>query len=354
MPRRLPLYCCEDQDRHGNFRIYFRRKGQPKVRLHGTPWTPAFMEQYERALTGKAVVAEKPHQRRGKPGTWRWLCQEYFASVEFKTLEPETQKVRRRILEETFGEPVAPGRPETFADFPLTKMDRRAVKVLRDRKAKTPEAANARVKAVRRVFEYGLEEHDLDANPARGIRKLPSHSNGHAKWTEEEVRRFMAVHPPGSKARRALFLLLYTGVRRSDVVRLGRQMVKNGWLNLQPRKTQHSSGAVVEIPILPQLQEELDRMPADHLTFLVTDHGRPFTSGGFYNKFKEWCREAGLGHCVPHGLRKAGATLAAENGATPHELMAIFGWTSTQMAELYTRQANKRKLAANAMPLLHL
>ena len=37
MPRRLPPGCVEDKDRHGNFQIYFRRKGSPKVRLRGTP-----------------------------------------------------------------------------------------------------------------------------------------------------------------------------------------------------------------------------------------------------------------------------------------------------------------------------
>ena len=32
------------------------------------------------------------------------------------------------------------------------------------------------------------------------------------------------------------------------------------------------------------------------------------------------------------GLRKAAATVAAENGATAHELMAIFGWLSLKEA----------------------
>lgn len=49
MPRRLPSGCVEDRDRHGNTRIYFRTKGQPKVRLRGTPWTPEFMTAYEAA-----------------------------------------------------------------------------------------------------------------------------------------------------------------------------------------------------------------------------------------------------------------------------------------------------------------
>jgi len=36
---------------------------------------------------------------------------------------------------------------------------------------------------------------------------------------------------------------------------------------------------------------------------------------------------SGLAKCSAHGLRKAGATIAAENGATDQQLMAMFGWT---------------------------
>jgi hypothetical protein len=56
-----------------------------------------------------------------------------------------------------------------------------------------------------------------------------------------------------------------------------------------------------------------------------------------------------LGLCSAHGLRKAAATVAAENGATAHELMAIFGWLSLKEAERYTRGAERKKLAERGM-----
>jgi integrase len=93
----------------------------------------------------------------------------------------------------------------------------------------------------------------------------------------------------------------------------------------------------VHIPILPQLQTAIDATPPGQLTFIVTHFGKPFTANGFGNKMREWCDQAGLPHCSSHGLRKAGATIAAENGATAHQLMAIFGWNTVKQAELYTR-----------------
>ena len=50
-----------------------------------------------------------------------------------------------------------------------------------------------------------------------------------------------------------------------------------------------------------------------------------------------------------HGLRKVGATRAAENGATVAELEAIFGWRGGRMASLYTEAANRARLSRQAM-----
>jgi len=87
-------------------------------------------------------------------------------------------------------------------------------------------------------------------------------------------------------------------------------------------------------------------------TYLINDLGRAFTDAGFGNKFRDWCNQAGLRHCTAHGVRKAGATIAAENGATTKQLMAIFGWDSIKQAELYTRAAEQKRMAADAMHLI--
>ena len=87
-------------------------------------------------------------------------------------------------------------------------------------------------------------------------------------------------------------------------------------------------------------------------TFLVTEYGKPFTAPGFGGWFRARCDAAGLPNCSAHGLRKAGAARAAENGATVHELMAIFGWLSLKEAERYTAAAERRHLARNASALL--
>ena len=53
-----------------------------------------------------------------------------------------------------------------------------------------------------------------------------------------------------------------------------------------------------------------------------------------------------------HGLRKAAGVRLAERGATVEQLMTFFGWRSPRMALYYVREANKKKLNADAAKLL--
>lgn len=329
-------------------RCYFQRhrRGR-KIRMLAEPGTSAWHAEYARLLGDHQTVV--PGQIRPTTGTWRWLCVEYFKSTTYKRLDETFQRTRKGILEHTWHEPVRPGAIETFASFPVVRMTAKSLRVLRDRKgAALPEAANNRVKAIRAVFRWALDEELITTNPARDLQQIKTASSGWHSWEVEEVRKFEERHPIGTKARLALALLMYTGVRRSDVVLLGKQHVRAGWLKFTARKTK----VAIEIPVLPELQRIVDVSPCGDLTFLVTDYGRPFTAAGFGGKFRTWCDQAGLPQCSAHGLRKAAAALAAENGATSQQLMAIFGWLTLAEAERYTRAAKRRKMAGDAMGLL--
>ena len=78
-------------------------------------------------------------------------------------------------------------------------------------------------------------------------------SDGFHAWSIEEVRQYQARHSIGTKARLALSLLLFVGVRRGDLVELGRQHVRDGWIRFVPKKTRRGSAVVVEVPLIPEL-----------------------------------------------------------------------------------------------------
>jgi integrase len=130
-------------------------------------------------------------------------------------------------------------------------MEARNVRMLRDEKAETPEAANQLVKMLRQVFAYAVVADLAKGNPAKEVPYLKSGKEGFHTWTIDEVCRFEERHPIGTKARLALALMLYTGQRRSDIIQFGRQHVKNGWLKITQQKNRNRAPITVEIPVLP-------------------------------------------------------------------------------------------------------
>lgn len=329
-------YLYRDRDRHGNVRLYVCRPGRKKIRIKAEYGSPAFWDAYKAAIEGEGESSS------GKAGSLRWLVQRYYESAEFRQeLSERTRYVRRGILERICAKD---------GDKPYRLLEPPHVRKRRDDMANTPEAANAYVKALRQVFAWACDGTVAlaKANPARDVPYIRTGSDGFHTWTVEEIAQYMERHPIGTKAHLALAMLLFLGVRRGDVVRLGPQMERDGWLRFTVEKT----GVDTEKPILPPLRAAIDAAPSGHLAYLVTAFDKPFTSNGFGNWFRKRCNEAGLPHCSAHGLRKAGATILADNGATEHELMSAYDWMSPKQAAHYTKKANRRRLAQTGLAKL--
>ena len=167
----------------------------------------------------------------------------------------------------------------------------------------------------------------------------------------EEVERFRAKFPSGSRARLALELLLNSGAARVDVVRLGPRDVKDGALTYRRRKTEGQGEDVIDvtIPMMDRLLVEIATNPVRALTYLAHgETGKRYTPESFGNAFRDWCVEAGVPGRA-HGLRKAGATSLAEAGATEWEIASYLGHSTTKEAATYVAAANRAVMAASGM-----
>jgi integrase len=363
-------YLLEDKDRYGNIRIYFRRKGVPKIPLKQPIGSAEFISEYKLAFSGRAQTSapqQKLSRTRAGNGSLRWLIERYYdESEDFSLLDPRTQRVRKMTLDTICMEPMSQDDATPIGMMEFASMPPLAVRRLRDRKKGAPEAGNTRVKALRQVFKFGIEHQFCQHNPAREVSYIKTGSQGFHAWDIGEVRQFEETHPLGSKPRLALAILLFLGARRSDAVQFGKQHVRAAehmppalrdlhtgrWLQYTQHKNRKKKPVTLTIPILAELEEVLEASPLGDLTWLVTAFGNGFTAAGFGNWFRDQCNKAGLRHCSAHGLRKAGATIAADNGASSHTLMSIFGWSTLKQAELYTRSADQKRLAANGMRLI--
>jgi integrase/recombinase XerD len=336
-------HLVEDRDRHGNIRIYVRVPGRRKVRIRAPFGRDEFVIAYNAAVSDH--VAAPRQAREAKAGSFRHLCVLYYGSATFKRLDKATQSWRRRALDSMC---------EKHAEKPVARMEPRHVRALRDERSDQPGAANTRLKALKALFAWACEEKPEIAphNPTLGVRKIKYASDGHHSWSPEEIAQYRDRHPLGSKARLALDLLLYTGGRREDAVRFGLQNVRNNRVRFRQAKNEHRNPIDIDIPLHPELAASIAATRSGHMTFLVTEFGRPFTPAGFGNWFRDQCDQANLHHCSAHGLRKATAAALAEAGATAHEIAAVTGHISLEEIERYTRAARKKKLADTAIAKL--
>jgi integrase len=338
-------YVTRDRDRYGNYRLYYRRPGKPKILLPGLPGSDEFMTAYKAALRDDGAAETKAER------SLDWLCNLYFRSTYFQGLEEYTRRRKHTALRQVCDIVIGEGKAaRRLGSLPYRGMNKASVRKLRDMRSDAPEAANFRLKQISALYAWAFKNDHIAVNPAAGVERLRGNVRGFYTWTERDVEIFEAAYPMGAREHVAMSVMLYLGVRRSDAVRLGpRQEAKDGKsITFDVWKGRKRSGKVLTLPILPPLRAALDAAGGAE-TYLTTASGKPHASGdSFGNWFRDACRAAGLAECSPHGLRKIAAVRCAEAGASEFELMAMFGWDDASMARDYIRQAQQKKMAISA------
>jgi integrase/recombinase XerD len=298
------------RDRHGRMRHYFRRPGHKAVALPGLPGSADFMDAYQAALAGAAPPLDIGASRT-KTGTINAAIIGYYAHTSFtEGFAPETQKMRRAILERF--------RAEHGEKRIALSQRRHIVKLLEGMK---PHAQKNWLKTLRGLMSYAVANNLRQDDPTEGVKIVKvGKSIGHMTWHEPQIEQYRQRHLLGTTARLGLELLLNIAARRHDAHVLGHQHIRDGKLCWRPHKTLRTTNKMLKVPILPEFQVALDAMPSnDSLTFLVNDYARPFaTAAAFGNKFADWCKAAGLKsvrcddgrvrNYRAHGLRKSALT----------------------------------------------
>jgi site-specific recombinase XerD len=258
-------------------------------------------------------------------------------------------------------------------EMPLSEFDDRAVRVLRDRKtrretrsdpndskvrfdvSRNREAANARVKALRAVLDFGFENHRAVVTDrwAHKVKLFPSSKEGFHCWTGDEIAAFRETYPVGTKERLAFELLYWTGQRRGDIVRLGRLLLRDAlWEFTQDKNARTPSATTAYVPMFPELAQVLDASRAAGVLganiYLQNAYGRPFTKESFGNWFRDVCNRAGLQQCSAHGLRKAFVVNMIHKGMSPQRIMSITGHRTQKEFDRYAREFLRREAALQA------
>lgn len=331
MPRPRPQYLQSERTRHGKQVWYVRVGAGPRIRIKGEYGSPEFTEAYHAALVGERPTPKEPAAR----GSLEWLWLLYRQSSAWTDLSMATRRQRENIMKHVL---------KTAGQQPLSRITRATIVAGRDRRSKTPSQAKNFISTMRGIYGWALDANLVSADPTAGVKRPKrKRSEGFPVWTDEDIAKFQRRWRRGTRERVMFDLFLYTGLRRGDAAKVGKQHVKDGAISIDTEKT----GMRVTIPIDPELQKTLEAGPTGPLAFIAAPDGQPLAKEYLGNLFREACRAAGIRKSA-HGLRKAAATNAANRGATVAELEAIFGWAGGQMASLYTRSANREALSKGA------
>lgn len=334
---RLP-YVTEERLPSGAVRYRFRR-GKVKVTLQGEPGSREFLAHYSALRDGVPIPTSKSVK-----GSVEWLVGMYLADLErragAKLASPLTLKAHRHHL----------GRLAAEYGSKDANMPRSAVVKLHDKFSATPGAADNLLKAVSALYKWAIRRDYVTCeNPARDVQRIRKRSDGFAPWTPDDFAKYLDRHGPGTMARRALILAMATTARRGDLCVLGRQneveIDGRKWLRWKQAK---APNAVVEMPMSAALLDEV--RGHDNLTYILNEHGAPFSHAGLGNRFRKWCDAAGIDGKSLHGIRKGLSAMLAGQGASSTEIDVLLGHEmGSPETRVYVRAAERARLAESVV-----
>ncbi|AGF74110.1 phage integrase [Bartonella australis AUST/NH1] len=328
--------------RYGKILWYVRVGHGPRIRLKAVYGTQEFVDQYNEAI--QQLKSDEPILRKKdsiKSGSLKELIYNYYQSVSWNKLSKGTRRLRESIYRNIIAK---------NSDIPYLTITRKTLQHAVNEQLGTPGAAKSFMGAMSSLFKWALDMDYVTVDPTIGVKRpVLQNKEGFIAWTEKDIEVYYAYWAEHSKERVWLDVLLYTGLRRGDAVRIGWRDVQDDILSLTTEKSGFKTE--VHLPILPVLKDSLKRGKTGSDTFICGKKGNSLTKESFGLLFRIACRKAGIKKSS-HGVRKIAATRAANAGATLAQIKALFGWIDDAMASHYTKTADRRRLAIEAIKKL--
>ena len=216
------------------------------------------------------------------------------------------------------------------------------IQAVMDKLAGQPGKANNFLSGMRAFSTWARSRDHIEASLSEGIKPYAV-TGGHQPWTPEQVNAGLSKLT--GVIRKGIFLYRYTGMRGSDVVRLGPTMIDDGGFDLGWRG-QVKTGVRPWCPILPELAAEMAAWEKRPGPFLLQEGGRanskPYTRKLFWTHFKEQADKIPeLAGVTLHGLRATAVIELRRAGLSIGQIGDIVGM-SLAMIERYCRFADKK------------
>lgn len=309
--------------------VYFVRRGYDTHRFRYEPGTAEFHVEYAKLLKG---VAPAPKGKR-----WRDLIDSYEKSQRFTGLAPRTQRDYIKVLEFLRAR---------IGDLDPRKMKRKDVIRMRDANAETVRFANYIVQIIRVVMEHAIDLgiRDEGTNPAKGVKLLKSGGEAREPWPDEKVKAFREAYAYETRERLLFELLLGTGQRIGDVLKMQWGQIEDDAITIRQGKT----GKKLYLPFTPHLLAALNAAKRRNLTILTSQHGKgAWSYRGAAGAMKSAREAVGAEAYDNHGLRYTAAVELLLAGCDDDTIAAVTG-QSPAMVRHYTRHVRQRVRAEEA------
>ena len=271
---------------------------------------------------------------RPDEGSTRKLIEAYQQSPEWRALAPVTQSWRTIYLQ-----PLSDAGGKLAANW--TRVD---IMQIRDAMAehRGNGAANAFVAAAAALFAWAVDRELITATPATRIKPI---AGGSIKaWTDAQADA--AERDLSPRLSRVITLARHTGQRRGDLCAMRWSDYDGAVLAF----TQQKTGRDLVIPVHPVLKVALDTWQRVGPTILVNHWRKPWPPVALSSALRVALDDAGLpAELSLHGLRKLAAASLADCGCTSAQIGAITGHTTLKEIERYTKSADQKRLAVEAM-----
>jgi integrase len=176
--------------------------------------------------------------------------------------------------------------PEMLGAYDVNVLSKELVKTFFAAIADRPGKQETCLKVLRLLEAWAIDQGFLQTPITTGI-EIVKIEAGHMPWTEEHVALALAHLPP--MLARVVTLMLHTGQRGSDIVKLGPRSIRRldgieGFEVVQ-QKTGHKTKITLFIPIVPELKAAMSTWE-DSATFIHDADGKPYTRGAISQQFR--------------------------------------------------------------------
>ncbi len=225
----------------------------------------------------------------------------------------------------------------------------------------TPAKANAVIRTLRLLFEYGRRSDMIEINPAARPGLVATEPRL-VIWTNAQLAAMVAAADKIGRPSigTAIMISAFLGQRQGDVIRMTWDKYQGGRFAFRQGKT----NAPIDIPAIPELEVRIaDRAltPAIATTIISSEiTKRPYIAADFRHQFAKVRAaaakanpELGLENIWYLDLRRTAVVWLAEEGATDEQISAVTGhkYDSTkQILEIYLpRRGEVAKLATDLL-----